>query len=181
MKTATHCWKHPEGYQGEDCESCAKAFDQSTSLCSHCGREVTNAAFFKKTSPHFNGTCRPEPLFPLSVQERTVDKPVRYPMPSMPNYSYSPFPQTMTEFYKWWKVKPLSARRGTQTHNGPVVLSKVYKGQKFVVTHKATGWRWKGTIYPTLSCVATVIGKKYGGRKRVSGPSFFGYKAETTP
>lgn len=53
------------------------------------------------------------------------------------------------------------------------VIRKVYRGQEFVVTKDNGNYNWNGTAYPTLSAVATAIGRTFG-RARVSGPSFFG-------
>ena len=101
-----------------------------SSICPGCFREVTNKAYFAgpKGSAHFRGTCTPTPCGTPEdrIPERTVDKPMPYPMPKMPDYdackacwkygSYSnsrhynhteadrvfPLIRTYADLAKWW-------------------------------------------------------------------------------
>jgi len=70
----------------ESCEDCAKIFDSLSSICSHCGEEVTNGAFFKKTSPHFKLTCKAAKAYPALIPEQSWKRPLPYPMPAKPKY-----------------------------------------------------------------------------------------------
>jgi hypothetical protein len=77
MKT---CWEHREGFGSEHCERCAEAYDSEVSGCPRCGAMVSNGAYFKRTSPHFKGTCKAPVLWPMpaSFVERKTMKPRSY-------------------------------------------------------------------------------------------------------
>lgn len=76
------------------CEQCRKKFEQDSSLCGFCGREVSNKVFLAKDSKHVKGDCRVSIRGP-KIPERTVDKPIPYPFPSgfknkLPEKYYKP-------------------------------------------------------------------------------------------
>ena len=53
-----------------------------------------------------------------------------------------------------------------------VKLVRVFKGKRHVVTTMEKGFEWNGTLYRSLSAVATAISGQH-----CSGPAFFGLRA----
>ena len=79
MKT---CYTHNSSGlpAGESCNQCREVYDSAVSPCSRCGAMVSNGAFFKRSSPHFKGTCKAPVLWPIpaSFLERKTMKPRSY-------------------------------------------------------------------------------------------------------
>ena len=115
MRCWTHSTKRLES--GESCEACRRAYDNAASLCAHCGRMVTNGAFFKKTSPHLNLTCRPEKAFPDKIPEQSWKSKLPYPMPaaeSFENRQIRTGIYTLEDWHKYWKLDAFKADNDNQ-------------------------------------------------------------------
>jgi hypothetical protein len=90
----------------------SRAFKQwsgKTSVCPKCNREVSNREYWtgKQGSTHFRGECKPEQFYLQAIPVQSWKRKLPYPMPAMPNYSLSKYPQNMEEFYKFWGVQPI--------------------------------------------------------------------------
>jgi len=59
----------------EFCQSCLDEFNSEVSICGGCGQDVSNGAYFKKSSPHFKGTCRKPFSIPKSFFESRTMRP----------------------------------------------------------------------------------------------------------
>lgn len=122
----SHGPEGPEAMPG--CDTCREKFEKSSSVCGFCAREVSNRDYFRNDY-HQAGRCR-QRLRQPPVPERTVDKPLPYPLSysqlvAVDYYSlkksfgmirkgpedfYIPEPlrdgsATMRDLAKWWKVR----------------------------------------------------------------------------
>lgn len=64
-----------------DCTSCRDKFELATSYCGFCARPVSNKIYLSGDY-HQSGKCRSRLKY--KEPERTVDKPLPYPMPGKP-------------------------------------------------------------------------------------------------
>ena len=69
------CSDHHQTPATEHCQRCADIFNAQTSVCSGCGETVSNGQYFKKSSPHFKGTCKKRFEIPKSFFESRTMRP----------------------------------------------------------------------------------------------------------
>ena len=88
---STRCYHNNQKVEG----LCSDCWHKQSSLCPRCSAVVTNAAYFKKTSPHFKGTCKPSRIW-----DATYEFELKHRRPQHPDWRYAaPWSTTAQTMY----------------------------------------------------------------------------------